>query len=390
MDCEVRAVDDVIRKDFERMPSHLFHDKYRDMLTKYVASLSNQKSNTAVSWISSVRSFFANEAMSIKLQRGTVPAVEMAIGEHRFTLNGLQRMWFIADTEGKARLSVAVSLGWGIGDFLALTTHFINEQLKHVDEDGFVSFDFRRSKTRARNRGILTPTAVTDLKNYLKKVPNTQEYLWTTRTTVGVNYWLRRLCDEAGIAENGTVRFHLIRKYVYALVSSRCGVYEAKLLVGKKIPLADATYLHGLQDRLLTRYKQFAYPFLRLTEVNDEIRGQEELEKRFTEELAAKSRELHELLSGVIAENLVLKKQLQRLTRQSHEAHSVIRRLSEENADLSTQILEFDKMLTYMQSSQYAAKLISDNLPHIVPEIVRHLPAALELMDKESLDRRAF
>jgi hypothetical protein len=292
-------------------------------------------------------------------------------------------MWLIARTEGKARLSVAVSLGWGIGDFLTLTTHFVNEQLNHVDEDGFVSFDYRRSKTRARIRGILTPPAVSDLKNYLEQVPNTQEYLWTTRTTVGVNYWLRRLCNEAGIAKNGTIRFHLIRKYVYDLVSSQCGVYEAKLLVGKKIPLADATYLHGLQDRLLIRYKQFAYPFLQLTEVDDDKWGREELEKRFKAELAAKSRELHVLLNGVISENLELKKKIQHLSRQNNETYNVIRRLSEENSDLSVKIIEFDNRITYLQSSEYAEKVISANLNHILSEIVRHLPKALELMDKE-------
>jgi predicted nucleic acid-binding Zn-ribbon protein len=41
-------------------------------------------------------------------------------------------------------------------------------------------------------------------------------------------------------------------------------MYEAKLLTGKTIPLGDATYLHGLEDRLLERYKKFAYPLLRL------------------------------------------------------------------------------------------------------------------------------
>jgi archaellum component FlaC len=44
-------------------------------------------------------------------------------------------------------------------------------------------------------------------------------------------------------------------------------MYEAKLLTGKTIPLGDATYLHGLENRLLERYKKFAYPLLRLNGV---------------------------------------------------------------------------------------------------------------------------
>ena len=73
MECRADEVDDVIRRDFENMPSHIFQDKYKDIVTKYVASLSHFKSNSALAKISSVRSFFTNEASSIKLQKGKVP-----------------------------------------------------------------------------------------------------------------------------------------------------------------------------------------------------------------------------------------------------------------------------------------------------------------------------
>ena len=32
MDCEADEVDDAIRKDFENMPSHLFHDRYLSLI----------------------------------------------------------------------------------------------------------------------------------------------------------------------------------------------------------------------------------------------------------------------------------------------------------------------------------------------------------------------
>lgn len=264
MDCEAGDVDDAIRKDFENMPSHLFHDKYRDILTKYIASLSGEKGNTAAAQVSSVRSFFSNETMSIRLPPGKVPKPEMAMHEHRFTLEELRRMWLVADTEGKARLSTAVSLGWGVGDFKNLKTQFIRTVLANVDEDGYVAFDYRRQKTSARIRGILNPCSVSSLRNYLKQVPKNQTFLWKALTTTGLNHWLRTLFSEAGLTENGKLRFHLIRKYVFDIVSSQVGMYEAKLLTGKMIPLGDATYLHGLEDRLLERYKKFAYPLLRL------------------------------------------------------------------------------------------------------------------------------
>ena len=176
----------------------------------------------------------------------------------------------IADTEGKARLSVAVSLGWGIGDFLALEKDFIEKVLNRVDVDGFATFDTRRKKTKVRVRGILNPCAVHDIREYLPRIPREQTYLWSIRTKVGLNFWLKNLVKEAGVHENGTIRFHLIRKYVFDIVSSQCGIYEAKLLVGKQIPLADATCLHGYEDRLLERYKKFAFPLLNLNEIRRE------------------------------------------------------------------------------------------------------------------------
>jgi DNA-binding ferritin-like protein (Dps family) len=272
MDCAVGEVDDLIRKDFESLPNHIFQDKWKDIMTKYVTYLDKceVKPNTALSWIASVRSFFSNEATSIKLQKGKLPQPEMAMGEHRFTLNEFRSMWLIADTEGKARLSTAVSLGWGVSDFAGLRTQFIREVISTVDDEGYCAFDYRRGKTQVRIRGVLNPDATRDLQNYLGRIPSGQEHLWTAKSKEGINLWLKSLCHQAGIKGNGQIRFHLIRKYVFDIVSSRCGVYEAKLLTGKKITLSDATYLHGLQDRVLERYKKFAYSFLKLNgEIED-------------------------------------------------------------------------------------------------------------------------
>ena len=302
MSCDVYEVDDAIRRDFETMPSHIFQDKYRDILTKYVASFGDTPSNTVGSYIASVRSFFSNEATSIRLQKGKIPAREMAMNEHRFTLEELHRMWLVADTEGKARLSVAVSLGWSVGDFVELEKDFIENILNNVDADGYAVFDYRRRKPRARVRGILNTCAVHDIKNYLPHIAKEQRSLWSAGTEEGLNKWLKSLVNEAGIKENGTVRFHIIRKYVFDVVSSQCGVYEAKLLTGKTIALEDATYLHGLEDRLLERYKKFAYPFLNLNgQRREQANKMEELETKL-EKMEKKQRLEREALLSRLGE----------------------------------------------------------------------------------------
>ena len=272
MTCSIDKVDEIIRSDFENMPSHLFQDKYRDILSKYLVSFGDLKSNTVRAKISAVQSFLTNEATSIRLQHGKIPKAEMAKNEHRFVLEELRKMWLVADIEGKARLSVAVSLGWSVGDFLNLETGFIREVIKNVDAAGFASFDYQRHKTKARVRGILTPNATHDLNNYLSKA--TGKYLWSSRTKEGINAWFKALYVEAGIGKNGTVRFHLLRKYTYGIVVNQCGTELAKLLVGKTIPIEDATYLQNLETDLLEKYEKFAYPFLKL-EGNGQIQTSE-------------------------------------------------------------------------------------------------------------------
>ena len=267
IECDVNEVDEVIRMDFESMPSHLFQDKYKDILTKYAAYLSKEKSNTTRTYVSAIQSFLTNEAMGVKMPRNKLPKPEMAKGEHQFTLDEFRQMWLVADTEGKARLSTAVSLGWGVGDFVKLKTERVRKYLEDVDGDGYVSFDYGRQKTKARVRGILNPGAVADLKNYLERVPVDQEFLWSVKTKTGLNYWFKRLYEEARLKDNGTIRFHLIRKYTFSVAVHNIGPYAAKLLVGKNIKLEDATYLQGLEDRLLERYKKLAYPFLKLSGV---------------------------------------------------------------------------------------------------------------------------
>lgn len=264
LNCMADEVDDVIRKDFETMPSHIFQDKYKDVLMKYLASLSNLNQNSALAYISGVRSFFTNEAASINLIKSRMPKTQMAMNEHRFSLQELHAMWLVADTEGKARLSTAVSLGWAAGDFIGLETSYIKKLLNNIDADGFSSFDYIRPKEHSRGRGILNPDSIRDLKNYLHQVPESQKNLWTLTTQEGLNFWLKALVRESGLKENGTIRFHLIRKYLFDIAESQIGLYEAKLLVGKRIPMSDETYLHGIEDRLLEKYKRLAYPLLRL------------------------------------------------------------------------------------------------------------------------------
>ena len=387
MTCTIDEVDEAIRKDFETMPSHLFQDKYKDILTKYVASLSELKANTALGLISSVRSFFTNECASIKLPSGKIPQPEMASNEHRFNLNEFKSMWLVADTEGKARLSAAVSLGWSVGEFLSLKAKFCREVLRNVDDDGFAAFDYRRKKTGARIRGILNPNAVKDLEVYLKRIPDYQEWLWTTRTDAGINYWFRSLCKEAGVKENGSIRFHLIRKYVFDVAVAQCGIYEAKLLTGKKIPISDSTYLHGLEDRLLEKYKKFTYPFLKLNgelvdqrgrmdklaEKVDSLSIEAEEWKTTAIKMKKENREITERMDQVVLDLKVFKNYAVNVSEISKQVlldnYYLIKRLGEATGKSYDEIVT--EPMTEKQKSDYfkTSKLSDKDLPSKLEEL---------------------
>jgi hypothetical protein len=265
--CLPDDVDDLIRHDFETMSTALFVDKYRDVLTKYLSSISHHKNNTINAYLGSVKSFFSSETTTIKLAKGKTPSIEPSRGDHELTVEQLQAMWQVGNFEEKARVSTALSLGWSISDFLSLTVADIRAYLKDIDDDGFVAFDGSRIKTRKRGVivvGVLNRDATRDLIKYLEVIPEEQKRLWSIRSAKGMNLWLKQLYLKGGLTTNRRLRWHCFRKLVFSTISFNVGFYEAKLVTGKKVRDSEVTYLQGLKQRVLTKYKEDIYPLLQL------------------------------------------------------------------------------------------------------------------------------
>jgi hypothetical protein len=120
-------------------------------------------------------------------------------------------MWHVGNWEEKARISTALSLGWGISDFMALQVNDIKAYLHDIDEEGFCVFDSERIKTRRRSViviGILNPDGTRDLTKYLDTIPDTRASLWTIGTPKGMNLWLRTLYAKAGFTTTRKLHFH--------------------------------------------------------------------------------------------------------------------------------------------------------------------------------------
>jgi len=218
------------------------------------------KRNGVNSLLIGVRSFFSSECVEVKFRCGAVVRTQAAIGEHVFSIDDFRRMYSIADIRDKAVLSTAVSLGWSVGDFSSLKRDFIQRLVNRAKSTNqeFIQFDYEGSKEETPMLGILSPDSITGLDlwlNYSSKYKS--DSLWPDLNEESFSELLKRLAEKSGIVTQGTVRFHLLRKFVMDTVSSQgLNEFEVKIIVGKAIPLSDATYLTTIKRTAFQKYQK--------------------------------------------------------------------------------------------------------------------------------------
>lgn len=233
------------------------------LVNDYVSAHTNQKlsQNSIRSILTSTRAFYSSQCEEVHGLKNKIVDSEMAKGEHVFSLQDLQSMFAIGDLKEKAVLSTALSLGWESSMFLNLDKAFVESLVKRARSQNveFISFDWQRKKEGTPQFGILNPIALFSLEQYLAKVnkenPN-QIKLWDFNEGT-LNNILKRLVENANITTVGTIRFHLIRKYVMDSLSDMgFNMYEVHIIVGKSIPKSDLTYLRQLKNNAFEKYKK--------------------------------------------------------------------------------------------------------------------------------------
>jgi len=233
-----------------------FSKKWGKILVQYFNDMIKEdlKINTARTRLNAPRAFFKSQCGEVRIKRGAIPKARMAYGEHEFTQEEFQKMFKVGDIEDKARLTLSLNLGWGASDVLGLQWEFIEPYLDESLEPP-VAFWYEREKTGAPTRSHLTHEAITALRELRRIQPKTEHVFESVRTVVGLNKWLKSLCERAKIKTRGKVRFHLLRKYTFSQLSaSGMNQWEAKLCVGKTIPLDILTYLKGQEEILREKY----------------------------------------------------------------------------------------------------------------------------------------
>jgi len=307
--CEWASTSDIdLVNEYKASDPRAFGKKWGKKIVEYYNHLLEEdyKINSARAFTIAPRAFLKSQCVEVRVKRGRIAKPQIALGEHEFTLEELQRMFRIGDIQDKARLSVALSLGWGAQDFLRLKWNFIEPYLNEELEPP-VAFWYQRKKTTTPIRAHLTHEALECLRSWKQVAPKSPyvfaSYNGSHLSSSGLNKWLKSLVDRANIKTRGNVRFHLMRKFLFSQLSaSGMNQWEAKLCVGKTVPSDILTYLKD-QEAVLRNKFMNAEPRFTLTGFTNANHGK----------LEAVSEKIETLESIITKQELTIKEQDEKL-----------------------------------------------------------------------------
>lgn len=226
--------------------------------------------NSARSFTTGARSFFAFSTQELKVKRGAIPKQQVAMGEHDFIQSELKQVFFFAGGFDKALLSTGVSMGMNPVDFLALKKEDTEKVIEYATANNmeFVYIDSYRTKTGERTRSFLMPEAIKCLKAYMSTIEGNQERLFDLSPDA-LNDHLKGMVKSANVVTRGKVEWKLLRKFLFNSALRATDIISAKLLTGKAVPVDLLTYyLEG--GKLGQEFKR-VYPLIRLAENGDRL-----------------------------------------------------------------------------------------------------------------------
>jgi len=229
---------------------------------------SGKPNNSILSVITSVRALFKYLEKPLAFGRGRLVSLQEAQNKHSFSNGDLKTMFEVSDTRGKALIALGCSLGWAISDTMALQRSKVETMLERAKDNGdkFIFFKRARIKTNAKALGILNPLAIEWLTKWLKIHKGSKLF---DITDSQINRALQDIAKESGIKLLGKVSFHCFRGWVFSsLVKSGFSEFASKYVVGKTIPLSDATYL-SLEEDIKEKYTEAYEKYFNISQTNN-------------------------------------------------------------------------------------------------------------------------
>jgi len=276
-------------------------------------------------------------------------------------------MFFVGDVRSKAILATSISLGFSVKDFAELPRDLIESLVNKAiaEKIDFIGFDYERGKTGVSSRSHLTPEARDSLKawfeyNDKKRAsegkPKT-EWVWSNGngehlSEQAINDIIKDLVAKANVITTGTVKFHLLRKFLMNALHD-CGFsdWEVKRAIGKEIPTTDSTYLQGLSRKVTEKFPT-VYDYIQLN-------GSGSKNHLRIEELEAKIQQL-ELNQGNLAiENATLRRIIE-YSIPKDKVQDAIQKIAKEYdvfiAKISGEPLSLDELISSLQAMKQREK----------------------------------
>jgi len=158
-----------------------------------------------------------------------------------------RRMYQIADLRGKVILSMALNLGWRIGDFCKITASI----MPNLDQECPIEFDLITEKEQVLSKAFLSCETVELLKAYIPTLDKGNPYLFQSNSQhhleeQSINDVLKVLAAKAKLQfpEGKRLRFHCFRKrFLSTCANLKIDVNIAKILVGKTVSIDMMAYL---------------------------------------------------------------------------------------------------------------------------------------------------
>ena len=305
---------------------------------------------------------------------------ENAIGEHKLTIDEVQRMATVADLKEQILLEMLL-LGFRIGDVIRLKV----SDFKRLDLIAPIEF-----KIRATKEGTIYETFISDeFKERLKLYLPTIESDWlfpgirkgSHVKDETLNNLLRSLAERSGIKLYGRLHWHSGRKLVMR-TGGELGIspWIVKKMVGKSIPRSDDAYLTDINLKT---------GFLELKKLL-------KLEARNNGNVNAVKQELDNLknaLTSVEKENLILKTRLNNLQDNTLKLENRVNEIG----DLVAHRIELGNYTENEKEAfrkQYKIKDFSDEekqLLHVFQDISREIQGEkgyMDAKDSKEFDRR--
>jgi hypothetical protein len=244
----------------------------KQLILKYQADRQNlgDDRNSFLNSITAVQSYLISleQDKEIKFRRGELLPVAVDNSSHCFSTADLYRLWQVGDTYEKAFIACACSLGFEISAMQNLKRSEVQGWLLSAEQNNQETV-FRlgtREKEHTPRLMVLNPLAIVCLKQFyaLPNKDNDVPYLFPY-SKAGVQKLLNRLATDSGLACNGRLRFHNIRKWFMSRLSyAGFNEFQIKLLTGKSINRADRVYLQSLQCEIEEKYPQVYNDFLNI------------------------------------------------------------------------------------------------------------------------------